>query len=130
MEVGNCIEKLKLKMQYLDNKLKNLQKAFRDEREENEYLRLLINDNINRDIQLFEENNMLYSEQTQECVYELLNNDVTTSRVNPVIETVLKLAGVNANKLSSISTVNTMNVQRLMLLSQGHYGFHSFPVVD
>ena len=91
-------------MQYLDNKLKNLQKAFRDEREENEYLRLLINDNINRDIHLFEENNMLYSEQTQECVYELLNNDVTTSRVSPVIETVLKLAGVNANKLSSISS--------------------------
>ena len=119
MEVGNCIEKLKLKMQYLDNKLKNLQKAFRDEREENEYLRLLINDNINRDIQLFEENNMLYSEQTQECVYELLNNDVTTSRVSPVIETVLKLAGVNANKLSSISTVNNMNVQRLML-SRSH----------
>jgi hypothetical protein len=35
---------------------------------------------------------MLYSEQTQECVYELLNNDVTTSRVSQVIETVLKLA--------------------------------------
>lgn len=115
MEVRNCNEKLKLKMQDLDNKLKNLQKQFSDEREENEYLRLLINDNINRDIQLFDENKMLYSEQTQECIYELLNNNVTTSRVSPVIETLLKLAGVKANKLPSISTVNNMNVQRLML---------------
>jgi hypothetical protein len=53
MEVGNCIEKLKLKMQYLDNKLKNLQKAFRDEREENEYLRLLITDNNASFVQIY-----------------------------------------------------------------------------
>ena len=56
MEVRNSNEELKLKMQDLDKKLKNLQKQFRDEREENEYLCLLINDNINRDIHLFDEN--------------------------------------------------------------------------
>ena len=103
MEVRNCNEELKLKMQDLDNKLKNLQKQFSDEREENEYLRLLINDNIIRDIQLFDENKMLYSEQTQECVYELLNNNVTTSRVSPVIETVLKLADFCKSQQTSIN---------------------------
>ena len=56
MEVRNCNEELKLKMQDLDKKLKNPQKQFRDEREENEYLGLLINDNINTDIQLIDEN--------------------------------------------------------------------------
>jgi len=57
----------------------------------------------------------MYTEQTQECVFELLNNNVTTSRVGPVIETVLKLAGTKPNKVPSTSTVNNMNVQRLIL---------------
>ena len=57
----------------------------------------------------------MYTEQTQECVYEWLNNNLTTSRVSPVIETVLKLACTKLNKVSSISTVNNMNVQRLIL---------------
>lgn len=57
----------------------------------------------------------MYNEQTQECVFELVNNNVTKSRVGPVIETVLKIAGTKQNRVPSTSTVNNMNVQRLIL---------------
>lgn len=57
----------------------------------------------------------MYNEQTQVCVFELVNNNVTKSRVGPVIETVLKIAGTKQNRVPSTSTVNNMNVQRLIL---------------
>ena len=99
----------------LQNELDSLRNKMRDEREENEYLRLLIQDNHMKSINLFDEQSRVYTKETQECVYELLNCNVTTSRVSNVIKTVLKLADITANKLPSVSTVNNMNVQRLLL---------------
>lgn len=103
----------------LENELSHINDTIKDEREENEHLRLLILDNERKEIKLFDEDSKIYSKQTQECVYELLNHNVTSSNVSPVIRTVLQLAGTTANKLPSVSTVKNMNVQRL-LLSQKH----------
>lgn len=105
----------------LENELSHINNKIKDEREENEYLRLLILDNERKEIKLFDEDSKIYSKQTQECVYELLNHNVTSSNVSPVIRTVLKLAGTTANKLPSVSTVKNMDVQRLHL-SQKHLG--------
>lgn len=42
---------------------------------------------------------------------KLLNNNVTRSRVSPVIKAVLNLLDYKANKLPNTSTVNNMNIQ-------------------
>ncbi|CAG2220930.1 unnamed protein product [Mytilus edulis] len=102
-------------MASLQNELSSLREKFKDEREDNEYLRLLISDDIGKPIKLYDEQSRKYTKEAQECVYQLLNNNVTTSRVGPVITTVLKLVGMRPNKLPSVSTVNNMNVQRLIL---------------
>ena len=64
---------------------------------------------------IFNDDSRVYKSELQECVYTLLSHNVTTSHVSPVIETVLKLVNKKANKLPSTSTVNNMNIQRLML---------------
>ncbi|CAC5398047.1 unnamed protein product [Mytilus coruscus] len=102
-------------MASLQNELSSLREKFKDEREENEYLRLLISDDIGKSIKLYDEQSRKYTKEAQECVYQLLNNNVTTSRVGPVITTVLKLVGMRPNKLPSVSTVNNINVHRLIL---------------
>ena len=57
----------------------------------------------------------IYKHMLQECVYKLLSHNVTTSHVSPVIEIVLQLVNKIPNRLPSTSTVNNMNVQRLIL---------------
>ena len=94
----------------LQNELALLRDKMKDEREENEYLRLLIQDNRLKSINLFDEQSKVYTKETQECGYELLNSNVTTSRVS-----VLKLVDITPNKVPSVSTVNNINVQRLLL---------------
>ena len=105
------IENLKIQVTAVEIENKKISENLKDVTVENDYLRLLINDNNHRELQLFNTDERMYTEQTQECVFELLNNNVTTSRVGPVIETVLKLAGTIPNKVPSTSTVNNMNVQ-------------------
>lgn len=51
----------------------------------------------------------------QMCIHSLLEKHERPVRVAPVIETCLKLADQTANKLPSATTVNNMNVQRLVL---------------
>ena len=102
---------LRDQIENLHNELFSLRDKFKDEREENDYLRLLISDNVDKPINLYDEKSRIYTKETQKCVYELLNNNVTTSRVSHVITTVLKLVGMRP----SVSTVNNMNVQRLIL---------------
>ena len=71
--------------------------------EENQYLRGLVNDNqLN-----------LYDEDIKASTPETPN--VTTSKVAPVMEAVLKLVNLKANKLRSVFTINNMNIPRLML---------------
>ena len=48
-------------------------------------------------------------------MHVLLSNHVSTSRVVPVIEAVLKLCGKTANRLPSTSTINNFNINKLIL---------------
>ena len=109
------IENLKKQVTAVEIENKKISENLKDVTVENDYLRLLINDNIQRELQLFDTDKRMYTDQTQECVFEVRNNNVTTSCVGPVIETVLKLAGTKPNNVLSTSTVNNMNVQRLIL---------------
>ena len=56
-----------------------------------------------------------FSSDMQQCVYSLLQHHVSSTHVSSVISAVLKLAGKTASRLPSVSTVNNMNVQRLVL---------------
>jgi hypothetical protein len=51
----------------LQNELALLRDKMKDEREENEYLRLLIQDNRLKSINLFDEQSKVYTKETQEC---------------------------------------------------------------
>ena len=56
-----------------------------------------------------------YTPELQQCVYKLLNYNVSFSNVSPVISSVLELIHCKANTLPSKSTINNMNVQKLAL---------------
>ena len=80
---------------------------------ENDWLREMVN---NADvIETFNHEKNCYSQELQECAFSLLENNVTSSKVSPVIESVLKLAKMKATRLPSRTTVNSMNVQRLVV---------------
>jgi len=98
-----------LRIRDLENSILNVRQKLNDEMEENDYLRLLINDNEQKKLHIFDEERHCYSKELQECVYELLNHNITTSHVGPVINSVLNMTGVKANKLPSTSTINNMN---------------------
>ncbi|WAQ97662.1 hypothetical protein MAR_030352 [Mya arenaria] len=51
----------------------------------------------------------------QQCVYELLNFNVSFSNVSPVIQSVLAFVKIQPNRLPSKATINNMNIQRLGL---------------
>lgn len=108
LHLNTITEELEEQTLKLDQTVKDLN----DIREENEYLRLLVNEN---QVNLFDDECKSYTPDTQECVYALLNLNVTTSKVPHVIETVLKLVNLKPNKLPSFQTVNNMNIQRLLL---------------
>ena len=94
------------------NEMDELKREVNDVKAENEYLRLLVDNN---EVILYDEEAKVYLPSTQKCVYELLNYNVSLSNVSPVISTVLKLANLHPNKLPCKSTVNNMNIQRLLL---------------
>ena len=81
--------------------------------EENEWLRNLVEDN--KLIETFDEKRKRYTPELQKCVYSLLDNNVSASKIGPVINSCLKLAEREASKIPSKSTVLEMNVQRLAL---------------
>jgi hypothetical protein len=85
--------------------------------EENDWLREMICPNV----ETFDVNKKCFTSDLQECVYALLTCNVSSSQVSPIIAHVLKLANKEATKLPSRSTVNNMNVQRL-ILSQKQLG--------
>ena len=66
-------------------------------------------------VEIYDDEKKSYKPELQMCVHSLLENHVSTARVAPVIEACLKLGGKTANKLPSATTVNNMNVQRLVL---------------
>ncbi|XP_033731138.1 uncharacterized protein LOC117320739 [Pecten maximus] len=66
-------------------------------------------------VNLFDEDSLKYTPELQTCVHTLLCNHVSTTRISPVIEACLKLVGKTPNRLPSATTINNMNVQRLVL---------------
>jgi len=56
-----------------------------------------------------------YKNDIKQCIYKLLELNVSASKVSPVIENVLKIVNIKANQLPSKSTVLDLNLQRLVL---------------
>ena len=84
-----------------------------------EWLETLLND-ADQTI-LYDSQEGAYNADCQKCVYDLLDLGVSASKVGPVIDRVLKLAGKPCDRVPSKSTVLTMNIQRLHL-AQEHIG--------
>lgn len=84
-----------------------------------EWMESLLNDqNV---IELYDDESKTYTTDCRMCVYELLNDNVSVSKMGDVIQCVLKLAGKTPNRVPSKSTIIEMNIQRLSL-SQRHIG--------
>ena len=90
-----------------------------------EYLNDLIRENANdmtdkegnpqKQIIVFDDLSRKYTNEFKQCVYELLQYNVSASKVSSVIKAVLKLVGTVPNKLPSKSSILEMNLQRLCL---------------
>lgn len=70
---------------------------------------------VDINIVTYDEDRKCFTPDLQQCVYGLLNCNVSCSQITPVIQHALQLANRQATKLPSRSTVNNMNVQRLVL---------------
>ncbi|XP_071149165.1 uncharacterized protein [Mytilus edulis] len=70
---------------------------------------------VDINIVTYNEDRKCFTPDLQQCVYGLLNCNVSCSQITPVIQHALQLSNRQANKLPSRSTVNNMNVQRLVL---------------
>ncbi|KAJ8308922.1 hypothetical protein KUTeg_013796 [Tegillarca granosa] len=103
---------LKVSLEVKDQQLKELKSETSELNQSVDYLQLLLS---NDEVELYNNEPKCYNKSFQTCVYELLTLNVSTSKVSPVIECVLKLANLRPNKLPCLTTVNNMNIQRLIL---------------
>ena len=102
------VEIASLKQELQETKVK-----FHEEREENEWLRDLVQNDV-----LQTKVGGHFTEEVQTCVYSLLQSHVSTSQIRPVITAVLKLVHHEVTELPSRSTILNMNIQRLSLAQQ------------
>ena len=80
------------------------------------YLESLLHDDKN--VVLFNEEEKTFTPDCQLCVYELLDCNVSASRVGDVIRTCCRLAGKEVARVPSKSTVLRMDLQRLNIAQQ------------
>lgn len=120
------MEKLTVQVQTLTDKTSEIEEALLEKTvtsnelsktlneiiETNDYLVSLQN---NDTVMLYDETAKVCNKDSQQCIYALLENNMTTSKVTPVIETVLKLVNLKPNRLPCLSSVNNTNIQRLIL---------------
>uniref|UniRef100_A0A8W8L2R4 Uncharacterized protein n=1 Tax=Magallana gigas TaxID=29159 RepID=A0A8W8L2R4_MAGGI len=66
-------------------------------------------------VSFFDEQEKKYSVELRNCIYSLLQLHVSSQVCSQVIESVLSLVNIKANKLPSASTVQNMNIERLVL---------------
>jgi len=92
-----------------------LKKSFEAERQENDWLRDCIQTNEAGKLSLFDKDKGTYTPRLQKCVYQLLEHHVSATQMSDVIQSVLSLAGKQADRLPSASTVLNMNIQRLAI---------------
>ncbi|CAG2192717.1 unnamed protein product [Mytilus edulis] len=76
-------------------------------------------DKAQRTLTVFDVKSRKYTTILKQCIYELLQHNVSAAKVNPVIKSVLSLVNVQPNALPAKSTILDMNLQRLCL-SQKH----------
>ena len=121
-----CIDK-DVQISHLKRLNKEKKKEIHDSKHSEEYLNDSLNENDtdNEIINVFDEDSKRYSHSLKEFVYELLKCNVSAGKVSNVIKSVLKMMGMNANKLPCNSTVLSMSLQRLYLAhSQFWRNFH------
>lgn len=75
----------------------------------------IINAEQKKLVKLFDEHTLKYTTKLQTCVHTLLSNHVSTTRIGPVVKACLKMVGKVPDRLPSTTTVNNMNVQRLII---------------
>ena len=97
----------------LQGELKQLKEQLTAEKEYSDWLATMLKDECV--IQTYNEDTQAFTSQLKKCVYELLDNNVSMSKINAVIESVLSLANCTANKLPSISSIRNYNVDRIIL---------------
>ena len=85
-----------------------------------QYLNDLVNDidTQQRIVNIYDGEDKRYTPKLKKCVYELLKLNVSVSKVGDVIKAVLKIVGIEPNRIPSKSTVLGMNLQRLCLSQQ------------
>jgi len=100
-----------------ENLLKEKDRFIEELKSSCEYLESVLHDidNESRTIDVFDCKTKTYNSNIKQCIYELLEYNVSAGKVSNVIECVLKLVNIKANKLPCKSTVLNMNLQRLCL---------------
>ncbi|XP_062619501.1 uncharacterized protein LOC134281055 [Saccostrea cucullata] len=94
----------------------DLQHTLKEKDDEISYLvEQLHNLTDNKVINLFDKKEKAFTPELHLCVYSLLEHNVPSTKIGPTIETCLKLAGKEPDRLPSPSTVVNMNIQRLCL---------------
>ena len=114
---GECCEDNKLKIAHLESQLLEKNKQIGELEASVDYLQNLLNDSSNnkKHVIVFDEKSRKYTPELKKCVYEMLQNQVSASKVSCVINTVLKMVDIIPNKLPSRTSVLDMNIQRLYL---------------
>jgi hypothetical protein len=77
-----------------------------------QYLNDLVNDidTQQRIFNIYDGDSKRYTPKFKKCVYELLKLNVSASKVGDVIKEVLKIVGIEPNRIPSKSTVLEMNL--------------------
>ena len=116
----DCCEVREARIKCLEEQLKNQDIEIGQLRDSCEYLQALINENIvaKRTLAVYDEESMRYTPVFKQCVYEILQHNVSASKVSAVVSSVLKLANIEASKLPSKPTVLGKNLQRLYLAQE------------
>ena len=103
MEIEEQMNELRVTLQQAEKK--NI-----DLNAENHWLQEMIDENVIT----FDEGRNCYTSDMQTCVYSLLQCNVPSSSIAPVISAVFKLAKQKTTILPSRTTVNRMTVQRFI----------------
>jgi len=114
---GECCAESRQRIAFLENQLLEKENEIADLQVSVQYLQDIINDNHinNGQVVLFDEQSKTYTPKLKQCVYEILNLQVSASKVSSVIKSVLSLVDFTANKLPCRSTVLEMSLQRLYI---------------
>ena len=112
-----CCNENQLKIKVLENLLIEKDKEIRQLKSSNEYLQDLINEKVRtqQEIQLFDEDKNTYKSELKQCVYELLQYQVSAAKVSAVIASVLKLAHLMPDRMPCRTSVLEMSIQQLYL---------------